>query len=336
MASKRKTRAEHDPQKENNKNGVAEYEQSREERIKANLQQMQKLGILNLSRNLKPSPKPKTIRPQKPKPSLTSSSSPRRSSRLKTLPTVSYKEERTRKQKVVKDVVIVIKEGSQPEVYTEEHEKMLGDHKETWTLLVDGYDAEGNRVYDAYDGKSCHQCRQKTIGLRTKCCKCTSVQGQFCGDCLFMRYGENVKEANANPDWVCPVCRDICNCSRCRRVKGWEPTGNLYRKALHLGYKSVAHYLIHTRGPNGKQEDRGNETVGALTDEEGEQLGGKDDDNMDEDTKHVSSGKSVNHPDRDHHSKGKDDDADSDYKSDHHGDDDDDEDDDEANSSEDD
>lgn len=44
------------------------------------------------------------------------------------------------------------------------------------------------------------------------------------------RYGENVIEANANPDWVCPVCRDICNCSRCRRVKGWEPTGNLYRK----------------------------------------------------------------------------------------------------------
>lgn len=44
------------------------------------------------------------------------------------------------------------------------------------------------------------------------------------------RYGENVEEANANPDWVCPVCRDICNCSRCRKVKGWEPTGNLYRK----------------------------------------------------------------------------------------------------------
>lgn len=78
MAIKRKTRAENE---QNNENGVAEYEQSREERIKANLQRMQKLGILELSRNLKPPPKPKSIHPQKPKPSLTSSTSPRRSSR---------------------------------------------------------------------------------------------------------------------------------------------------------------------------------------------------------------------------------------------------------------
>lgn len=75
------------------------------------------------------------------------------------MPTISYIERRVPKEKVVKDVKIVIKEGSQPEVYTEEHEKMLGDHKETWALYVDGYDVEGNRIYDAYDGKSCHQCR---------------------------------------------------------------------------------------------------------------------------------------------------------------------------------
>ncbi|XP_022028218.1 cell division cycle-associated 7-like protein [Helianthus annuus] len=284
--------------------GVAEYEQSREERIKQNLQRMQTLGILELSRKLKPPPKPKTDRPPKPKPL---SGSPRRSSRIKVLPTVSYVEKRDPKEKVVKNVVIVIKEGSKPEVYTEEHEKLLGDHKETWKLAVDGYDDEGNRIYDAFEGKSCHQCRQKTVGQRTKCRKCTSVQGQFCGDCLFMRYGENVLEANANPDWVCPVCRDICNCSRCRRVKGWEPTGNLYRKALHLGYKSVAHYLIHTRGPNGKQED---------IDNEGEQLDEKDD-NMDEDAKHTK------HPESDQHLKGGDVDDDSDYEADPHGGDDD-------------
>ncbi|XP_076896353.1 uncharacterized protein LOC143549315 [Bidens hawaiensis] len=194
---------------------------------------------------------------------------------------------------------------------------MLGDHKETWKLAVDGYDDEGNRIYDGYAGKSCHQCRQKTIGFRTKCCKCTSVQGQFCGDCLYMRYGENVIEANANPDWVCPVCRDICNCSRCRRVRGWEPTGNLYRKVLHLGYKSVAHYLIHTRGPHGKQEDIDDETDCSPTDKEGELLDEKVDDNMDEDVKPVSSKKASKH-------RGKgDDDADSDYKSDPHGNDDD-------------
>ncbi|KAJ0593020.1 putative Zinc-finger domain of monoamine-oxidase A repressor R1 [Helianthus annuus] len=283
-------------QKEENEGGVAEYEQSREERIKQNLQRMQALGILELSRKLKPQTgRPPNSKP-KPKPLIAPSGSPRRSSRIKILPAVSYLEtekrvpkekvvvkKRVPKEKVLKNIVILIKEGSKPEVYTEEHEKMLGDHQEAWELMVDGYDDEKNRMYDEYAGKSCHQCRQKTIGHRTKCCKCTSVQGQLCGDCLFTRYGENVLEANANPFWVCPVCRDICNCNRCRRVKGWEPTGDLYKKTLYLGYKSVAHYLIHTRGPHGKQEDRDNETVGLPTDKEGEQLVEKDGDNMDED-----------------------------------------------------
>nr|GEZ57495.1 cell division cycle-associated protein 7-like [Tanacetum cinerariifolium] len=238
-----------------------------------------------------------------------------RNSGIKEIPTVSYFEQHIPKEKVIKDVKIVIKDGSKPEVYTEEHEKMLGDHKEPWIVGVDGYDDEGNRMYDPYDGKSCHQCRQKTLGFRTKCCKCTSVQGKFCGDCLFQRYGENVEEANANPDWVCPVCRDICNCSRCRRVKGWEPTGNIYRKAVHLGYKSVAHYLIHTRGPNGKQEDT--DTEGDLLDdkdddnmdEDGKHLNNKDDDDMDEDGKHVPAEKSIKLHDRKNKSKGDDDDC---------------------------
>ena len=33
------------------------------------------------------------------------------------------------------------------------------------------------------------------------------MQGVFCGDCLFMRYGENVDEALADPDWKCFHCR---------------------------------------------------------------------------------------------------------------------------------
>ncbi|KAK6129027.1 hypothetical protein DH2020_037224 [Rehmannia glutinosa] len=54
-------------------------------------------------------------------------------------------------------------------------------------------------------------------------------------------------QANENPNWICPVCRGICNCSLCRQAKGWPPTGMLYRKISSLGYKSVAHYLIQTR-----------------------------------------------------------------------------------------
>lgn len=47
------------------------------------------------------------------------------------------------------------------------------------------------------------------------------------------RYGENVLEALQNPDWVCPVCRGICNCSLCRNAKGWAPTGIMYKKVVH-------------------------------------------------------------------------------------------------------
>ncbi|POO02695.1 Zinc-finger domain of monoamine-oxidase A repressor R [Trema orientale] len=61
-----------------------------------------------------------------------------------------------------------------------------------------------------------------------------------------MRYGEHVLEAKQNPNWICPACRGICNCSLCRQAKGWAPTGSLYRKISQLGFKSVAHYLIQT------------------------------------------------------------------------------------------
>ncbi|ONK60113.1 uncharacterized protein A4U43_C08F14460 [Asparagus officinalis] len=88
---------------------------------------------------------------------------------------------------------------------------------------------------------------QKTLGHHTHCNRCNLVQGQFCGDCLYMRYGENVLEVEKNVNWICPVCRGICNCSLCRTKKGWAPTGALYKKVLNLGYKSVAHYLIQTR-----------------------------------------------------------------------------------------
>nr|GMD51796.1 cell division cycle-associated protein 7-like [Ipomoea batatas] len=145
--------------------------------------------------------------------------------------------------------------GSKPETYSEEHEKLLGSTKMNWTLFVDGYGKDGKRIYDPIKGKTCHQCRQKTLGHRTHCSKCNMVQGQFCGDCLYMRYGEHVLEANCNPDWICPVCRGICNCSLCRQAKGWAPTGPLYKKIKNLGYESVAHYLIQTHRANTNPEN---------------------------------------------------------------------------------
>jgi hypothetical protein len=112
------------------------------------------------------------------------------------------------------------------ETYTAEHRLALGTATTPWTLFVDGYDESGNRIYDkGPKGKTCHQCRQKTVCKHTSCGSCGALRGQFCGDCLFMRYGENVDEANNDDAWRCPPCRDLCNCSFCRQRKGWPPTG---------------------------------------------------------------------------------------------------------------
>lgn len=131
------------------------------------------------------------------------------------------------------------------ETYTAEHRANLGTSKSPWTLFVDGYDKAGNRVYDQGRGATCHQCRQKTICKHTRCSHCQSLKGQFCGDCLWMRYGENVLEViDAGEDWQCPSCRDLCNCSFCRHRKGYPPTGSMYRRAIAEGFESVAHYLV--------------------------------------------------------------------------------------------
>ncbi|GAA0163154.1 hypothetical protein LIER_19095 [Lithospermum erythrorhizon] len=238
---------------------VCGYERSREERIKENLERMQKLGILNLSlqvKSLKPSSK-STSRTHFPASPLPPPAPSRRSSRLQNATPVSYCEVKVPKKDKSLDFGdnLLRLEGSRPEVYTEEHEKLLGSTEQSWTLFVDGCGKDGKRIYDSINGKTCHQCRQKTLGHRTHCCKCNMVQGQFCGDCLYMRYGEHVLEAKQNPNWICPACRGICNCSLCRQAKGWPPTGSLYRKISALGYKSVAHYLIQTRREKAVSDD---------------------------------------------------------------------------------
>lgn len=234
---------------------ISDYELSREQRIRENRERMGKLGIFDLSLNLKlnttiankkSSRSNSNYKPKTP-PSLKPSAPVRRSSRLQNVTPVSYSEFPLKRSEFVEDGRVVIEAGAKPEVYTEEHEKLLGNTEKPWTLFVDGYGKDGRRIYDCVRGKTCHQCRQKTLGYRTCCSQCNMVQGQFCGDCLYMRYGEHVLEALQNPTWLCPVCRGICNCSLCRQAKGWAPTGSLYKKISALGYKSVAHYLIQTR-----------------------------------------------------------------------------------------
>lgn len=80
--------------------------------------------------------------------------------RLQSVMPISYAEVRLRKKdRSLEDEGIVLEEGSKPEIYTEEHEKLLGSTEKTWELFVDGCGKDGKRIYDPIRGKTCHQCR---------------------------------------------------------------------------------------------------------------------------------------------------------------------------------
>ncbi|KAL8183482.1 UNVERIFIED_CONTAM: hypothetical protein K2H54_042373 [Gekko kuhli] len=102
-----------------------------------------------------------------------------------------------------------------------------------------------DKVYNRVTGSTCHQCRQKTTDTKTNCRNpdCMGVRGQFCGPCLRNRYGEEVRTALLNPNWYCPPCRGICNCSFCRQREGRCATGVLVYLAKYHGYDNVHAYL---------------------------------------------------------------------------------------------
>uniref|UniRef100_A0A672FND2 Zinc-finger domain-containing protein n=1 Tax=Salarias fasciatus TaxID=181472 RepID=A0A672FND2_SALFA len=100
-----------------------------------------------------------------------------------------------------------------------------------------------DKVYNS--GSTCHQCRQKTVDTKT-CCRsedCRGIQGHFCGPCLRNRYGEDVRTVLLDPEWKCPPCRGICNCSFCRQRDGRCPTGILFPLAKYHGFSDVHSYL---------------------------------------------------------------------------------------------
>jgi len=115
----------------------------------------------------------------------------------------------------------------------------------TEVMLDNVADRVSEKIYDQSKGSSCHQCRQKTLNMKTVCRsgRCVGIHGQFCGVCLENRYYKKAREALLNPLCVCPPCPNQCNCSICRNRKGKKPTGIMVKTALRLGFKSVKHFL---------------------------------------------------------------------------------------------
>ncbi|XP_047320916.1 uncharacterized protein LOC124924980 [Impatiens glandulifera] len=105
----------------------------------------------------------------------------------------------------------------------------------------------GSRIYDSQNGKTCHQCRQKTMDIVASCKneeKEKQCNVKYCHKCLLNRYGEKTEEVEALKEWVCPRCRGICNCSFCRKKNGQQPTGILTHTAKSIGFASVSEMLI--------------------------------------------------------------------------------------------
>lgn len=116
-------------------------------------------------------------------------------------------------------------------------------------------DSVRDKVYHSVHGSTCHQCRQKTVDTKSNCrnVECQGIRGQFCGPCLRNRYGEDVKNVLLDPEWRCPPCRGICNCSFCRQRDGRSATGILFPLARYHGYGDVHSYLNSLR--KSKDED---------------------------------------------------------------------------------
>ncbi|GMH30600.1 hypothetical protein Nepgr_032443 [Nepenthes gracilis] len=147
----------------------------------------------------------------------------------------------------------------------ESERKMMGqpksDQKQSETEVVlkhrkrtkcPGVRVVGGRIYDPQNGKTCHQCRQKTMDFTAECNNekknkpCTI---KFCHKCLLNRYGENAEEMAALDHWKCPKCRGICNCSFCMKKRGHKPTGILVHTAKATGFSSVSE-MLHVQGPD--------------------------------------------------------------------------------------
>ncbi|KAK4834628.1 hypothetical protein QYF36_025888 [Acer negundo] len=123
-------------------------------------------------------------------------------------------------------------------------------------------------TYDSENGKSCHQCRQKTTVFSATC---KNLKGNkqctinFCHKCLLNRYGEKAEDVALFDDWKCPKCRGICNCSQCMKKRGHKPTGQLAHAAKAIGFSSVSE-MLQIRGHDSSTHEKktAEETVASV------------------------------------------------------------------------
>ncbi|GJM93465.1 hypothetical protein PR202_ga10023 [Eleusine coracana subsp. coracana] len=230
------------------------YELEREVRIRENMARMQKLGILDLAQTLNQSAaaaasgrgrwrkkplEPGSVAAPRFKPAAPSPA--RRSLRLKNVEPVSYSELPTKQVKGSRAAKSEFIEGAKEEVYTEEHEKLLGTCETAWTLFVDGYDKDGKRIYDQVIGKTCHQCRSNS--MRILLGQYFEIWDSVPG--MVRMYSKLIRILIGYVLFVVAFVIAVY-------VELREDGSQL---VVSLGYKSVAHYLIATKRSSANLDD---------------------------------------------------------------------------------
>lgn len=127
-----------------------------------------------------------------------------------------------------------------------ESETVVASSQGVDQTMSPGNNPAGSRMSDSENLKTCHQCRQRTRDY-VESCKTMKKDKRclikYCRKCLLNRYGEKLDEVKLLDHWICPKCRDNCNCSVCMKKKGYKPTGILVQKARKTGFSSVSEML---------------------------------------------------------------------------------------------
>ncbi|WVQ93850.1 hypothetical protein IAU59_000928 [Kwoniella sp. CBS 9459] len=77
---------------------------------------------------------------------------------------------------------------------------------------------EGVSAYSLIPGQACHQCRRKSDKRKMKCRNVNPVcNATFCETCC-KRYSYFDFDEESR-SFICPLCKDICNCSNCIRKR---------------------------------------------------------------------------------------------------------------------
>ncbi|WVF66228.1 hypothetical protein IAT40_000968 [Kwoniella sp. CBS 6097] len=77
---------------------------------------------------------------------------------------------------------------------------------------------EGVSAYSLIPGQACHQCRRKSEKRKMKCRNVNPVcNATFCETCC-KRYSYFDFDEESR-SFICPLCKDICNCSNCIRKR---------------------------------------------------------------------------------------------------------------------